>query len=130
MVVYPYRGLYGLGCLYELLMTLGVIAVFIIAVRLASWCARGLAAVKPTSPVRHRRAKARFASASGLCAATWRISGFCHRPIVHGVAVRLVGLMFSNCALMLIYFCTKTAVSPAVPRFFLDMCCEMCAVFL
>jgi hypothetical protein len=77
-----------------------VLAVLVIAVGLACGCARGLAAVNPTASVRHGGALARLTRASGMCAAPWGITGLCHRPIAHGLVVRLVGFMFSNCAVI------------------------------
>jgi len=49
----PYRVLYRIGCLFELFMPFGVIAIFIIAVGFASRCACGLATVHPKASVSH-----------------------------------------------------------------------------
>lgn len=87
VVVLPYRGLYRLGCLFEFLMAFGVLAVFIIAVGFASWCASGLPPWILHRPVRHGWTLARLTRGSGLCVALWGITGIFHRSVIRWLPV-------------------------------------------
>lgn len=104
----------------------------VIAVRLASRCARGLAAVHPTASVSHCGAFTGLASGSCMCAAPWGLVRVFHRvSALHGLVVCFVknvdlswyknrrkphyAYVFLRHVLLLARTITKV-VQPALPR--------------